>query len=163
MKILTRAGRLCSDHVCRLFFFLATLLFCESSHVLAQITAIWTGSGGDSNYNTAANWDIGQVPINNLTDDFIVVIPASHTVNFNVPGTGHKVFQLSLAGDATLNINPGRDLEVIDASDIAGILSTDNGSYFGNSTASTLSGTSPRILAQGGGTLHRRNLAGQYL
>ncbi|TWU27462.1 hypothetical protein [Bythopirellula polymerisocia] len=153
MKILTRAGRLCSDHVCRLFFFLATLLFCESTHVLAQITAIWTGSGGDSNYNTAANWDIAQVPINNLIDDFIVVIPASHTVNFNVPGTGHKVFQLSLADNATLNINSGRDLAVVDEASVAGILTTDNGVFSAPSLASRFDGTRGRIEITGGGDI----------
>ncbi|QEG36829.1 beta strand repeat-containing protein [Bythopirellula goksoeyrii] len=144
------AGRLCPVY---LFVLLAAHTICGCAAVYAQTTATWTGGGGDSNYNTATNWDIGQVPINTLTDDFVVVIPTSHTVNFNVPGTGHEVFQLSLASGSSLNINPGRALEVVDASDIAGLLSTDNGTYLGNTSASTLSGTSPRILAEGGGTL----------
>ena len=84
--------------------------------------------------------------------NFCVVVPGNPTVNFNVPGVGHEVFQLSLAATATLHVNPGRELEVLDAAEIAGLLSTDNGMFVGNAAPSTLPGTAAGF-GTGGGVL----------
>ncbi len=87
----------------------------------AQKTATFTGASGvDANsYNDPANWDIGEVPINNATDTFIVNIPGGVTVNYDVPqlgGATNQVDALSISSSSTLNYNPGRALNATAAS-----------------------------------------------
>jgi PEP-CTERM motif len=116
----------------------------------AVVNANWTGGGDGSSYSDGLNWDIGVVPIDNLADTYVVNIPANQAVTFNVPTAANTVFQLTLGSSATLTINPGRDLAVTDAADIAGLVSTSNGAFTANSVASQFSGNASRILASGG-------------
>ena len=126
-------------------------IFLGTNSAMGQTTATWNGNGDGSSFNDAANWDIGQVPINNGGDTFIVVIGGSSSVDFDVPGTGHQVFQLSLAAGSTLDIQSGRDLAVIDQAEIGGLVTASNGDFDGVSAASSFVGSQPRLLADGGG------------
>lgn len=115
-------------------------------------TATWEGAA-DDDYNNPGNWDIGEVPINTIDHTYTVVIPAAMTVDFNVLGSGHQVTQLSLAAGSTLNINSGRDLQVLDAAAVGGVVTTNNSVFLANHAASTLDGTAARLLAAGGATM----------
>ncbi len=74
--------------------------------ITASITinaqSIWTGNGGDTNWNSTANWDNGIVPT--AADD--VIIPTGFTVTLNVNASiksitlqGNSIFQI--AGNLT--------------------------------------------------------------
>ena len=64
-------------------------------------TFTWTGSGGDSNMNTAANWDLNAVP---STNDKVVFPSGSGTIHDDIPGSVH--FQsLSTAGSYSFDGN----------------------------------------------------------
>ena len=110
--------------------FLALIIF--SPFATAQTTATWTGAGDGVSYNDGANWDLGIVPLNGGGNSYIVVIPGSRQVEFNVPGTGHQVFQLELANGSTLTVNSARDLEVIDQASIDGLVATAGGTFNAN-------------------------------
>ena len=125
-----------------------------------QKTATWTGGGGDSSYNNPANWDIdgggnpgNELPLNG-TDTYLVDIPGSVAVNFDVPGSGHQVTQFTLASGSTFNVNSGRDLEVIDAAAVSGVLNTVGGTFLANSAASTFPGNAARATVSGSGQIN---------
>ena len=105
----------------------------------AQTTATWTGGAGTNSYNNPGNWDIGVVPINTITDDYVVVIGSGVTVNYDVPdgsGSNNAVTQFSLAAGSTINLQ-GRNLVVQDTANVAGKIEATSGSL----TAAHLSGT----------------------
>ena len=132
---------------------LFTALSFTSPAAHAQLTATWTGGGGDSNYSNAANWSTGQAPINDLTNTYEVVIPAGVTVNYDVAGAGNQVDSLSLAGGSTLTMgSPSLALEVLGAADIAGTIHANDGSLAAAALSSSLTGT-PHLTASGGGTI----------
>ena len=106
----------------------------------AHKTATWIG-GSSVNYGDSANWDINEVPLDNATDTFTAVIPASSTVNFDMMGTGHQVTQLTVDPGALLQINSGRDLEVLDAATIGGTVSANNSIFLAPHPSSTFTGT----------------------
>ncbi len=82
-----------------------------------------------------------------------VTVPGGVFVTFDVPGLGNQVDQLTLGGSSTLNINPGRELEVLDEASISGFVTTDNGSFTANSPASIFPGNAARLAVSGGGQL----------
>jgi hypothetical protein len=64
-------------------------------------TVTWDGGGGDTNWNTAANWDSGTVPAANDT----VIIDNAGTVNVDVNlASGLDV---TVSGSSTLNSTSG--------------------------------------------------------
>ena len=108
----------------------------------AQTTATWTGGAANNSYNDPANWDIGVVPINTLTEEYVVVIGAGVTVNYDVPdgpGGNNGVTRFSLAAGSTVNLQ-GRNLVVHDSAAIAGKIKATSGSLTAAHVASTLSG-----------------------
>ncbi|MFW6145987.1 MAG: PEP-CTERM sorting domain-containing protein [Planctomycetota bacterium] len=140
-----------------------------------QITATWTGDAGTGSYNEPGNWDIGAVPINGVTDEYIVVIGDGVTIDYDVPdGTAgyNEVTQLSLAAGSTISLQ-GRNLVVQDAADIAGKVRATSGSLAAGHVSSTLSGNRAalevntsanpadvaRITLNGGGTWVTTNAA----
>ena len=131
---------------------LGASLICSQASA-AVFNANWTGGGDGVSYNDPLNWDIGVVPIDTLVDTYVVNIPASKSVTFDVPTVGNTVYQLTLGSGATLTVNPGRDLAVTDSANIAGLLTTSNGTFTASSAASQLSGTASRIIASGGATV----------
>ncbi|MCA9239668.1 MAG: hypothetical protein KDA37_05700, partial [Planctomycetales bacterium] len=138
-------------HLCPLLL----VICCLGSVSYSQVTATWTGAGNGLSYSDPLNWDIGVVPVNGLNgpDTYKVIIPNGQTVEFDVIGAGHQVTQLDLGTGGVLNINSGRDLEVVDSADIAGLVTTDNSTFDGGSAASTFSGNQPRLYANAGGSL----------
>lgn len=135
-------------------FALGVSLFVMSSRVnAAQVTATWTGGAGNNSYNDPGNWDIGKVPVNDATDTYVVSIPGGVTVNFDVPGTGHQVFQFTLPDSSTFVINSGRDLAVTDSAAISGIVNTANGQFNAAHASSTFGGSTSRVTVTGGGNI----------
>ena len=47
------------------------------------VTATWTGGGDGISYSDERNWDSDDVPLNNGTDTYEVVIPENKTVDFD--------------------------------------------------------------------------------
>jgi len=109
----------------KILFFL--MLLCSALTVPAQ-TVTWTGSGSNTNWDTAANWSSSTVP--NAAND--VIIPTGKTVVINVAGVTKSI---SVQGNAAVTIVNG--------------LSFLNASSFAAGTSITWSGGA----LSGGGTL----------
>jgi hypothetical protein len=126
-----------------------------SSAQAAVFTATWTGAAGNSNYSDPGNWNIpgnaGAVPIDDATDQFNVVIPASVSVELDIatPNT-IAVQDFTIGAGARLIVRPGRAYSVLDDAQIAGIIDADGASSF---TASgpgvAITGTAARFEATG--------------
>ncbi len=134
-------------------FLLAVSAFPVERAGAAVLTANWNGGGDGFSYNDPGNWDLGVVPVDTVGDSFIVNIPASTSVIFNVPAVGNTVFQLSLGSNATLTMDPGRDLAVTDSADIAGLVNSTTGTFTASSVASQFTGNATRVWASGGGAV----------
>ncbi|MBN2378107.1 MAG: PEP-CTERM sorting domain-containing protein [Sedimentisphaerales bacterium] len=139
----------------------------------AQKEATWTGGGGDNSYDNPDNWDIdgagnpgSEVPINNGTDTYKVIIPASVTVNFDVadPGSGtNTVDEFALGAGSVFTVQASLDLDVIGAADVGGLINVNNeGIFNAPSAASNFTGNSARILVQGSGVTTATLGAGTY-
>ncbi|MBT3199301.1 MAG: PEP-CTERM sorting domain-containing protein [Phycisphaerales bacterium] len=122
-----------------------------SSAAGALETANWVGGGAAGSYNDPLNWNLGVVPVNGV-DTYIVNLPAS-TVDFNVPGSGHQVFQLNLPLSGILDINAGRDLEVLDAAAISGVVTAVNGQFLAGHASSSFGGNKSTVNVDGGGEI----------
>ncbi|HUS47152.1 MAG TPA: PEP-CTERM sorting domain-containing protein [Phycisphaerae bacterium] len=142
-----------AHRIIRTLAVVAAVSLCASGPLQAQTTATWTGAGGTANYSDANNWDIGVVPLNDPNTTYNVVISVSGTVNFDVSGTGHQVTQLSLAAATTLTVDPGRDLQVLDAATVSGTIQTDAGTFNGSAAASSFAGNQPKLFVTGGGSI----------
>ena len=118
----------------------------------AERTAVWTGSAGDGLYNTAGNWDINEVPVNGA-DTFLVEIPAGVTINFNVPGSGNQVTTLTLGANATLNIQSGRQIAVLDQASVDGLITSNDGVFTASSSTSVFPAGQGRIQVRNGGSV----------
>ena len=160
---MTHRSFVCSLYRSAQILAIAALLIHAPPTFAAQLTATWNGNGDGVSYNDAANWDVGVVPINGA-DTYVVVIPASTAVTFDVPGTGHEVFQLTLGNGATLTMNAGRDLNVLDQASVGGRVTTDNGTFTAGAAATMFTGTRPTLSASGGGqiSLGASSLSGSY-
>jgi hypothetical protein len=119
----------------------------------AVVNANWSGGGDGVNYSDGLNWDIGVVPIDNIADTYVVNIPASTAVTFDVPTVSNTVFQLTLGSSATLTMNPGRDLTVTDSANIAGLVNSTTGVFNASAIASQFTGNASRVWASGGGAV----------
>ena len=150
---------------CALVVFGAAL---ASSASAAVKTATWVGAGGggdDASYNDPNNWDIDalgnpglEVPVNTLTDTYIVILPTGNTVNFNVVDPldvtkTFDVFQLTLAQGSTLVVDPARKLNVVDAAAVSGTISTAGGLFTAPSGASSFGVRTTDISVSGEGTV----------
>lgn len=105
-------------------FFCALLVGSADAAWAVQKTATWNGLGDGVSYNDTNNWDIGEVPINNITDTFIVNIPGGVTVNYDVPfsATTATVDELNMAANARMHFMSTRPFSSnagsIDSTDI---------------------------------------------
>ncbi|QNM84319.1 T9SS type A sorting domain-containing protein [Polaribacter pectinis] len=76
--------------------------------------ATWDGSS-DSNWDTAANWDINTVPtFTSSVADYDIVLPSSGVTNEPIISatTGAFAYNLEVDGSRTLTINGGGSLDV---------------------------------------------------
>ncbi|MCO6042323.1 hypothetical protein NG895_00245 [Aeoliella sp. ICT_H6.2] len=128
--------------------------FFAAASATAQLTATWTGAGGDNSYSNADNWDTALAPINDLSNTYNVVIPAGATINYDVTGTGNQVDSLALADGSTLVMgSPSLALEVLGTASLAGTINAADGSLTAAALSSSFTGT-PHLMASGGGTIH---------
>src|SRR2546429_9425361 len=63
-------------------------------------TATWNGAGGDGEWNTALNWDIG-VPAEGTN----AVIGGGNIVNYNLPMAAGSFGTMTLSGSLSINTN----------------------------------------------------------
>ncbi len=102
-------------------------LLCTSYMTVNAQTNTWTGGGGNTNWNTTANWSLGLVP----TAVHDVVIPTGFTVNLNVAGATKSIV---VQGNSTFNM--ANNLSILNASSFASnvTVSWTNGSLIGGGT-----------------------------
>ncbi len=128
---------------------LAAFLLAAAPAGSDTVTANWTGGGAAESYNDPNNWDPNTaVPLDGGGDVYIVNLPSA-PVNFDVPGTGHQVFQLVAPG--TFDIDNGRDLAVQDSAAIGGLLTTVSGTFTAGHASSSFTGDTARVHVSGGG------------
>ena len=128
-----------------------------ASSLHGQTTATWIG--GNGNYNTAANWDLDGVlvPINNGGNLYNVVIPASKTVAFDVPGNT-SISSFNLASGSTFSIDAaGRNLIIIGAAGVGGQVTATGGSFAVGPGGSI--GANATLNASNGGIIDLSNSA----
>lgn len=121
----------------------------------AQTTATWTGGGDGTNYSDADNWDILQVPLNDV-DTFNVVIPAGYTIHFDVdssPLDPGQVTDFDLAAGTTFIVDPGHAFVVLDDASIGGIVQTDNSTFLAESAGAVFTGNKSQLSTLGAGQL----------
>ena len=96
-------GRQSARRFCCALIALVMVALISSPAWAAMKTANWTGGGAAGSYNDPLNWDIGggKIPIDDGTDTYTVNIDGGVTVNFDVPGTGHQIFQFNLPATST--------------------------------------------------------------
>lgn len=132
------------------------VVFLGNAAVGAELDAIYNGGVAmdPSSYDNAGNWVINQVPVNNVTDQFNVVIPTGFAVAFDVDPAS-EINDFELASNSSLTIPGGHSLTVLDDAEIGG-------SIFVNSTAAVFAATGAgaafapggaRLFASGGGTI----------
>ena len=90
--------------------FLAVFALCISSSAFAAANGTWTGSGGDSKWETAANWSNNVVP--GTSDQVTIQGVYTVTVSTDVGTINKLVVQTSAAGAPTLVITSGGTLTV---------------------------------------------------
>jgi fibronectin-binding autotransporter adhesin len=118
-------------------------------------SAVWTGTAGDLNWNTASNWNILIVPTNNMA----ATISSNFTVNYSAPMVAASIPGLTNA--SVLNINTNKF--IINASSGVPLVLQPSGMLTINSNGvvtitnsgsaampTPTSGTSPAINVQGG-------------
>ena len=130
-----------------------------SSAQAAVFTATWTGAGGTTSYSDPANWSIpgnpGAIPVNDVTDQFNVIIPASAMVELDIatPNT-IGVQDFTLGAGAKLSVRPGRAYTVLDDAQISGTIEANGISSFTAVTpGSMITGTTAKFLASGAATI----------
>ena len=72
-----------------------------------QLNAVYNDGGADNDWNTAANWDINQVPDNNITDTFIAIINGGFNVDLDIEA---NVDGLTIGAGDNLDIQNNQDL-----------------------------------------------------
>ena len=122
------------------------------SPAAGQTPALWTGLAGTTSYNDPGNWDTPAVPVNGGGTTYSVTIPAGAAVEFDVPGP-QEVTDFDLGDNATLTVNPGRSLTVLDFAEIYGLVTTDNGVFSAPAAAAQFPGNRARAHVSGGGSV----------
>lgn len=122
----------------------------------AVFTATWTGGAGTPNYSDPANWSVpgnpGAVPINDATDQYNVVIPASAVVELDIATPGViDVQDFTLGASARLVVRAGRAYTVVEDALISGVIDSDGASSFvAQGVGASITGTGARFRATGG-------------
>ncbi|MEQ9453766.1 MAG: hypothetical protein RLN76_04130 [Phycisphaeraceae bacterium] len=121
-----------------------------SAHVAsaALIPATWTGAGDGVNYNDPDNWDILDIPLNDLTDTYDVTIPAGASVSLVGVGGSNQINSLNLLG--TLTVQASEDLTVINGTVAPGRIISTGGTATLNGAVDLSEGTA---TAESGGTI----------
>ena len=103
---------------------LGFLVVCSSAQ--GQVTATWTGGGGTSSYNNAANWDIGVVPLNDATNLYNVILPGSKgSILFDVAVGPSQITDLNVGANTILLVPGGRSLTVLEDLTLRGTIQGD--------------------------------------
>src|SRR5438105_14022398 len=84
----------------KLSSFACMVIVLALSHTAPAQTATWTGAGGDGEWNTALNWDIG-VPAEGTN----AVIGGANIVSYNLPMAAGSFGTMTLSGSLSINTN----------------------------------------------------------
>jgi len=117
----------------------------------ASIEATWTGGAGTTSYDTAGNWNVGEVPIND-GNTYDVIIDGAVTVNYDVDPVS-SVTDLSLGASSSLIVDPGTNLSVLDDARIAGIITVQGGTFTAGGGGAQFTDNRGRLAVTGAGTL----------
>ncbi|WP_428389434.1 hypothetical protein [Mucisphaera sp.] len=91
------------------------LVLSQAGWAAGQVTATWTGGGGNDNWSDPLNWDIGVVPVNTGGTTYDVVLPGGVSVDVDA-GTPAAFTVNSITGPLSVNLDveAGRVLTVLD-------------------------------------------------
>lgn len=129
---------------------LATALVAGSLPLAAADIANWIKGTTPGNYNEPANWDLGVVPVNTATRTFVIEVPASARINYDVPGTA-EVDALRLRDNATLSLDGTRTFVVRGISILNGpVTATGAGAVFRSDLAAATLGGLARFAVTNG-------------
>jgi hypothetical protein len=118
----------------------------------AADTAQWIKGSQAGNWGDAANWDINQVPTNGSASSFIVIIPNSSTVTYDLPLPA-EIDALNL-GSGSLNLGEGSSLSIRGVSLISGgIIASGEGATFQSLANGVTFRDASYLRANAGGTL----------
>jgi len=120
----------------------------------AQVTATYIGptNGG---WNTPANWDINQVPINSGTNLFNAILP-NRIVNFDLAPGFYQLTAINLQNGGELRIGGGRHLDITGVAVIGGYINASGaGARFSalSEFVSFAPNSAPRLNAEGGAVI----------
>ncbi|KAA0213536.1 MAG: hypothetical protein DYG94_12870 [Leptolyngbya sp. PLA3] len=91
----------------------------SAATALAQIDATYIGPWG-GRYDDAANWDIGLIPYNTMTDSYNVFVPPSNYCYWQLMTGAYEVNDLTLGDQSYMDLYPDVDLTVLGDADYAG-------------------------------------------
>ncbi len=123
----------------------------------AQLTATWQGAVG-GNYATASAWDIGQVPLNDATNTYIVqILGSGRSVTYNTLNA-RTIDEFLLDGGSSFNLQAGSlvlptQLTVLGRALIAGRVTVDRASFIALNPASAIVGDGASFSAINGGVI----------
>jgi hypothetical protein len=131
---------------------------CPSLARALDFSASFVGpTGGDYQYSSAANWNIGLVPINISPANFFVTIPAGKRADFAIAkpaGGWSQVTDFTLGNSAgsesSFYVLPGSAFQVIGKADIYGMIDVNNASFKAVGPDAALRGSRASVYAKAG-------------
>jgi hypothetical protein len=133
----------------------------QGKALLAQTAVTYTGPN-NGNWNTAANWSGGVVPINSGPNTYAVTIPAGRTVNFDAPGVALQVASLAVDPLSGLFFGGSDGLAVAGPASLGGAYEVLGASVFRAEGTGTTFNSGPRFVAMDGGQILVGQKTGSY-
>jgi len=124
----------------------------------AQTISNWTRGGGNWTYCNGHNWSTDPlVPLNDDTNKFEVVInpTTAATITYDCIDAG-VVSDLTLSGNVTFNVGPGRSYTVDGPASISGVISVSGGAFLAPQINAPVSIGQAKLWASAGGQLSAR-------
>ncbi|MCP5521602.1 MAG: hypothetical protein H7A46_08650 [Verrucomicrobiales bacterium] len=87
------------------------LLAAGGGEGVAAEVANWTAGTVLGNYSEPTNWDLGLVPINSVSETYILEVPANAKISYDLAGVG-RVDALRLGSAATFTLEGTREFAV---------------------------------------------------
>lgn len=119
----------------------------------AAEVANWTAGTTPGSYSEPTHWDLGVVPINSVSETFIIEVPANAKISYDLDGVG-RVDALRLGSAATFTLEGTREFAVQGISVLDGIITASGaGAVFRSDATTATLGSRARFSAQAGGSI----------
>ncbi|MCB1125450.1 MAG: hypothetical protein KDM81_03065, partial [Verrucomicrobiae bacterium] len=129
------------------------LLAAGGGEGVAAEVANWTAGTVLGNYSEPTNWDLGLVPINSVSETYILEVPANAKISYDLAGVG-RVDALRLGSAATFTLEGTREFAVQGISVLDGIITASGaGAVFRSDATTATLGSRARFSAQNGGRI----------